>query len=133
MRRRRRRLLLRRRTRRAPAAPGRAQARQPPVRDGDDDGEVEPREELERLIADVVRVHLPAVDEATARHAGTVLRALAAGVRPGRADASAGRERRRRAGRRRERHALRDALLVVAVAAVGYLALARMVFPLLHY
>ncbi len=54
---------------------------------GDDGSGLKTRAELEHLIAAVVRVHLPAVDEATARAiAGTVLRALAAGVRP-RADA----------------------------------------------
>ena len=45
------------------------------------------REELVRLIAGAVRVHLPAVDEATARAiADTALRALAAEMRPGRAE-----------------------------------------------
>ena len=55
--------------------------------DGGGGGGPKTREELVRLIAGAVRVHLPAVDEATARAiADTALRALAAEMRPGRAE-----------------------------------------------
>ncbi len=107
---------------------------------------LETREELVRLIAGAVRVHLPFVDEATARAiADTALRALAAGtgrtggVGGGAAgrDSAAGRDWGRLVRRwRRQRGgwpwwAVGGALLAMAgVAGVG-LMLARVVVSLL--
>jgi hypothetical protein len=97
---------------------------------GDDRGP-QTRAELERLIAGAVRVHLPAVDEATARAiADTALRALAAGTRLGRSIGAAGRP----AGRWRRRRggwpwwAVAGAtLLAAAGGTLAGLALARLV------
>ena len=93
--------------------------------DGDGGGEPKTREELIRLIAGAVRVHLPDVDEATARAiADTALRALAARMRPDRAGGGAGRRRHPTWGGW-PWWAVGGALLVVAGATVAGLLLAR--------